>query len=584
MSELFQVAETTSTATPGSKTGWHVWIDSITVYHISHARESGSALVDLRIYKSVDAGMTWDEGVQVPGGASPIARQVAAVWFDQWTPGDTGNLIHIAFLELNTGVQVNPRYTNFDVTTEVFSSVVDVDATSSTFTNLADQGISITKARSGDLYVLGWRTATATENFTFRSTTGGASWSSIASGVDNDDSDHVRLIPATTNEANEDILAIYWDRTAGDLRLKHYDQSGNSWSSVDIAASVNDRAGEYVPISVTVRPSDGEVFVAYWCEDETTSSSDDVCVVQISDATTITTRARLNYVSTHADRAVAIECDAVSGDLYLYQQDFHTTTGVLKSVSTDDGATFTELTRILDVGDVEQFSQCPVITASGGRFQPIVSRLTDSTWQLAEDEAVPLIPIVERLTNTLAYYLPTGRAWGAKNCEGTVVRSLLKGLAQELLRMEDAIQEFRDEILPDETVLFIDEWESALGIPDECFPGTGSIDERRRDVLVKLVALGVQTAGDFQTLANLMGVGLQMSNGADHYLHGKLPFIAFGSDKESRFTIVVDFDLTLPASFTYTFPIVFGEVTLAQIQCLFEKLKPANTSILFTNL
>ena len=584
MSELFTVAATTSTGTPGSKTGFHVWIDSITVYHISHARESGSALVDLRIYKSVDGGMSWDAGVRVPGGTGPIARQVAAVWFDQWTPGDTGNLIHIAFLELNTSVQVNPRYVNFDVTTGLFTSVVNVDATASTFTNLADQGISITKARSGDLYVLGWRTATATENFTFRSTTGGASWSSIASGVDNDSSDFVRLVPATTNEADEDILAIYWDRTAGNLRLKHYDQSGNSWGTTNIAASVSDRAGEYVPFSVTVRPTDGDVFVAYWCEDEVTSSSDDVCVVQITDATTVIAQARRNYLSTAAKRAVAIECDAVSGDLILYQQDVHTTVGVLKSRSTDDGAAFTDVNRILDVGDVEMFSQCPVITATGGRFQPIVSRLTDSTWQFAEDDATPLIPVVERLTNTLAYYLPTGRAWGAKNCEGTVVRGLLRGLAQELLRMEDSLQEFRDEILPDETVLFIDEWESAVGIPDDCFPGTGSIDERRRDVLVKLVSLGVQTAGDFATLANLMGVGLNMSNGADHFLHGVLPFIAFGSAKESRFTIVVDFDLDLPAAFTYTFPIVFGEITLAQVQCLFEKLKPANCSILFTNL
>ena len=48
-------------------------------------------------------------------------------------------------------------------------------------------------------------------------------------------------------------------------------------------------------------------------------------------------------------------------------------------------------------------------------------------------------------------------------------------------------------------------WESAVGIPDSCFPGTGTIDERRAHVLLKLAKMNVQTAEEFVTLGISLG-------------------------------------------------------------------------------
>jgi len=42
-------------------------------------------------------------------------------------------------------------------------------------------------------------------------------------------------------------------------------------------------------------------------------------------------------------------------------------------------------------------------------------------------------------------------------------------------------------------VAFLDEWERALGIPDDCFDLANTDDERRINILTKLAALGVQT-------------------------------------------------------------------------------------------
>lgn len=192
---------------------------------------------------------------------------------------------------------------------------------------------------------------------------------------------------------------------------------------------------------------------------------------------------------------------------------------------------------------------------------------------------------LEQQARTLANYFSPGRAFGSVSVPGTVANDLLLGLAQELLRSEALMQEFRDEILPDETVLFIDEWESAVGIPDDCFPGSGSIVERRTHVLVKLASLGVQTAADFEALAALLGVSVTVIAGS---VHGTFPYvfpmIFLGDGRAARHTIIVDSPTGAASVFPYTFPITFEESGLSLVECLFRKLKPANVDIKFVDL
>ena len=202
---------------------------------------------------------------------------------------------------------------------------------------------------------------------------------------------------------------------------------------------------------------------------------------------------------------------------------------------------------------------------------------------------------LEEQTNSFASYLPTGRAWGAKNLPGTVMRGLLEGFAGELIRNEALIAEFRDEIIPDETNLFISEWEQALAIPDDCFTGAGTDDERRRDVLAKLASLGVQTAEDMRVLAlSIYGIELIVTTPAiddqnifpyTFNLLEETPdpegdagtFFFNVSDKQSRFQIIIEYtNLPEPVVFPYTFPIPFLTREIAVIQCLFEKIRPAN--------
>lgn len=168
---------------------------------------------------------------------------------------------------------------------------------------------------------------------------------------------------------------------------------------------------------------------------------------------------------------------------------------------------------------------------------------------------------VEQYANSLARYLPNDRLFASKFVDGSNLRSLLVGMATELFRANGELREYTNNILPDSTVLFIDEWESAVGIPDHCFSGAGSIEERRRDVLVKLASLGVQSVDDFQNLANMFDVTTSVIPGEDFIVPVPFP----------KFTIIVQW-------------IGVTEEQSAQINiisCLFEKLKPANVQILF---
>lgn len=183
---------------------------------------------------------------------------------------------------------------------------------------------------------------------------------------------------------------------------------------------------------------------------------------------------------------------------------------------------------------------------------------------------------LDEYTDSLAAYVPGGPLFSAKGVEGTTFRKLLRGLAGELFRVNGLIKEYAEQIIPDNTVKFVTEWERAVGIPDDCFKGDGSINDRRRNVLVKLASLGVQTIADFEAIALIFGIVTQVVPGSASGI------TTFASKKIERFTIVIN--LTQPKSFPYTFPITFGDDTVTLLECLFRKLKPANCQVLFESI
>lgn len=185
-------------------------------------------------------------------------------------------------------------------------------------------------------------------------------------------------------------------------------------------------------------------------------------------------------------------------------------------------------------------------------------------------------------TDTLAAYLPGGDLFVSKKIEGSTFRNLLSGLACELLNAEAYLKVLQQEFIPDQTVAFLSEWEKALSIPDDCFDGEGTDDIRRRDILAKLASLGVQTVEDFEALALIFGIVVNVESGiaSNETFPLTFPVIFPLDDAEARFTIIVQFTTTAGV-FPYTFPITLGDDSIIILECLFNKLKPANCQVIF---
>ena len=190
---------------------------------------------------------------------------------------------------------------------------------------------------------------------------------------------------------------------------------------------------------------------------------------------------------------------------------------------------------------------------------------------------------LEEYTDSLAAYMPGGPLFAAKYLQDSNYRKLFRGMAGELFRANGLLREY--DILPDTTIKFIAEWESALGIPDACFKGTGTINERRRDVLAKLAALGVQTAQDFVDLAAIFNVDVTVRGGSVNGCFPLVfPIILFDTEKDARLTIIVQFTVDVANRFPLTFPFPFGDGDISLIECVFRRLKPANCDILFEQI
>lgn len=198
---------------------------------------------------------------------------------------------------------------------------------------------------------------------------------------------------------------------------------------------------------------------------------------------------------------------------------------------------------------------------------------------------LPYLPqevATNKYTDSVARYLPGGRLFSAKFIAGSNLRNLLRGIAQRFIQADAYIDELLTEYLPDQTALFLDEWEFVLGIPDSCFDGGGTATDRRTAILVKLSALGVQTQADFVALAAKFGVSVNVLPGIEVYNTPALaPGINLTSEKQARFTIVVTYNLDSGQVFPYTYPIPFGTSEIAVLQCLFRKVKPANVQAIF---
>lgn len=182
----------------------------------------------------------------------------------------------------------------------------------------------------------------------------------------------------------------------------------------------------------------------------------------------------------------------------------------------------------------------------------------------------------------LAQYLRDDSLHEAKNRDGSTLRKILIGLASEWLNFRSKINEVSNEYNPKTTTKLIEEWEQFVGIPDDCIPVASTIEQRRLNVLLKLAGINATTEKQFKNIASILGYNIEVSNGVSTSTFPlTLPFLLI-SEASAPFTIVITLPSSIqPNGFTLTFPFTLTSQQPAILDCLFNKLKPANTQLFF---
>jgi len=191
---------------------------------------------------------------------------------------------------------------------------------------------------------------------------------------------------------------------------------------------------------------------------------------------------------------------------------------------------------------------------------------------------------VEEHAQSHADYMPEGKLWRGKNIVDSKLRDLLRGFGASSKRQEEALSAFWDEVFINTTESFISDFERALGIPDDCFGIADTLAGRQRNCLLKMVSLYVVTEQDFIDLAAELGFTITITRPVEDAFFNYTFDFTFIDLKESRFTWIINGENVAPTGFDYTFDFSFEDTVSAGIlNALFNKLKPANTSLQFAN-
>ena len=122
----------------------------------------------------------------------------------------------------------------------------------------------------------------------------------------------------------------------------------------------------------------------------------------------------------------------------------------------------------------------------------------------------------DEYAQVLADWLPDGKVWEGKNIENSNIRKLLEVFAEEFRRLELKMNEIIDGYDINTSIKFLEEWETMLGIPDDCFSVEGKPDtERQNQILLKIFMDGLSTRQDYIDFADLLGYTVEVSNGKE---------------------------------------------------------------------
>lgn len=182
----------------------------------------------------------------------------------------------------------------------------------------------------------------------------------------------------------------------------------------------------------------------------------------------------------------------------------------------------------------------------------------------------------------LANYLRSDKLHDAKNNKDSVLFKILMGLAIGWIDFRDNSQLIVDNYNIYNSLQLLEEWEQAVGIPDDVFNIANDVETRRRNILLKISGSKAETSLQFENIGKILGFDIKCETG---YQYCRFPLrfpIIFTKKENLPFLIVITIDKKYqPKTFPFTFPIEFKSDIAIILKLFFDKIKPANTKLIF---
>lgn len=173
---------------------------------------------------------------------------------------------------------------------------------------------------------------------------------------------------------------------------------------------------------------------------------------------------------------------------------------------------------------------------------------------------------------------PVGKLMEGQSVTGSIFNSFLTGLSKEMQRNGAVIFDLINKYIPNFTNSLIEQWEQEVGIPDDTFRANLFTDEeRRRNILIKLAFMNLQTNDDYIKLATLLGLTITVRGGSTQVWPYTWP-ILWGS---AYMIIITVLDTPQNDVWPYTWPLQWPNNNLSLFETICQLQKPANYAMVF---
>lgn len=188
---------------------------------------------------------------------------------------------------------------------------------------------------------------------------------------------------------------------------------------------------------------------------------------------------------------------------------------------------------------------------------------------------------VEDYARSLKQLLPPGPAWQYDEAE--TLAGIMLALAATYNALHDRSCDLLREMIPDTTAEMLTDWERVAGLPDDCAPVSGTLEQRRNALVTHLRLLGGQSPQYYISLAASLGFAIEV--------YEYQPFqaglsVAGNPITNDQWTFVWRVKALTQTVFAFKAGLGRAGEPLRdwgnnQLECVLNKWKPAHTFIIF---